>query len=207
MNYSILVLLAGFLLFGCLQWGGGTPANATASNASLPLPTNSIPTIRNSSVQLGDVVFVEYVGKLEDGTVFDTNIQEEAQKAGLPLRPSYELLSFQVGSGQVIRGFEDAVKGMKIGEKKTATIPPEEGYGLSRPEEILVANRSELNMSGVEPEIGVLVYSETGRVGNVTQVNETHVTIDFNHRLAGKTLVFEITLRRALRRGSTTASP
>lgn len=68
----------------------------------------------------GDVVEVDYVGKFEDGKVFDSSEDREP-------------LKFQLGAGQVIPGFEKAVKGMKVGESKEVTVPPEEAYGKSGP--------------------------------------------------------------------------
>ncbi|MFH1056909.1 MAG: FKBP-type peptidyl-prolyl cis-trans isomerase, partial [Candidatus Micrarchaeota archaeon] len=63
-------------------------------------------------VERGDLVAVDYLGTLDDGTVFDTSIKVEAEKAGLPLRTSYEPLEFTVGAGQMIKGFDDAGVGL-----------------------------------------------------------------------------------------------
>lgn len=80
--------------------------------------------------EAGDTVSVNYIGALENGTLFDTSIEAEAKKANLPLRPAYSPLSFTVGAGQMIEGFDSAVVGMKEGQEKTVTIPPEEAYGV-----------------------------------------------------------------------------
>lgn len=83
----------------------------------------------------GDVVEVNYTGRLEDGEVFDTSYPEIAGNASVPKvtwfveRPSYEPLEFTVGAGMMIQGFDEAVVGMKIGERKTMEIPPEKAYG------------------------------------------------------------------------------
>ncbi|MEA3254255.1 MAG: FKBP-type peptidyl-prolyl cis-trans isomerase [Candidatus Altiarchaeota archaeon] len=79
----------------------------------------------------GDLVKVDYVGSFLNGTVFDTSLEDAAKDAEVynELRP-YEPLAFVVGSGQVIPGFENAVLGMKVGEEKTVTIPPEEAYSV-----------------------------------------------------------------------------
>ena len=70
----------------------------------------------NQAAKLGDTVSVTYTGKLADGTVFDSNVGKEE-------------FSFVLGAHNVIPGFENGILGMKVGEKKTLVIPPEEGYG------------------------------------------------------------------------------
>ena len=80
----------------------------------------------------GDNVSVDYVGSFDDGTVFDTSLQEEAVKAGLPLRGSYAPLEFVVGAGQMISGFDAAVVGLKEGEEKAVHLTAAEAYGEKR---------------------------------------------------------------------------
>ncbi len=143
------------------------------------------------TAQLGDVVKVDYIGSLQDGTVFDTSLQVEAERAGLPPRPSYEPLEFTVGAGQMIPGFDNGVVGMKIGEEKIVTIPPEEAYGERSGEKVQEIPRA--NIQG-ELQVGSII-SAPGVQGRVLEVNDEVVKVDFNHELAGKTLVFKITLR------------
>lgn len=105
-----------------------------ACSADVP-PAPPVPSAAQGTVAAGDTVSVWYTGKLDDDSVFDSNIEEVAKAAGTfnPARP-YEPLSFAVGAGQMIPGFDKAVVGMKTGEKKTVTIPPEEAYGQVQPE-------------------------------------------------------------------------
>jgi FKBP-type peptidyl-prolyl cis-trans isomerase 2 len=92
---------------------------------------------KNRAVATGDTVKVDYIGKLSDGRVFDTSLASVANDAGVPkslvfslrTNSSYTPLSFTVGSGSLIAGFNNAVVGMKVGETKTVDIPPSEGYG------------------------------------------------------------------------------
>ncbi|MFW6376081.1 MAG: FKBP-type peptidyl-prolyl cis-trans isomerase [Thermoplasmatota archaeon] len=82
------------------------------------------------AVKDGDFVKVDYTGRLEDGTIFDSSIEEVAKKSNYyDENRNYEPLGFTVGQGELIPGFEDGVKGMSEGEKKEVEIPPEEGYG------------------------------------------------------------------------------
>jgi FKBP-type peptidyl-prolyl cis-trans isomerase 2 len=141
-------------------------------------------------------VSVNYVGSLEDGKVFDTNIQEEAEKAwsGIALPgKTYAPLTFTVGWGQMIPWFEEAVVGMKKGETKTVTIPTEKAYGVPKPELLFTTGAWLFTDAGITPVIGES-YNFGGAPGKVTALADGQVTLDFNHELAGKTLVFKITL-------------
>ncbi len=134
------------------------------------------------TIQLGNTVSVEYTGKLENGEVFDSSKDRSP-------------LNFKVGSGQLIAGFDNAVVGMAVGESKTVTLPPEEAYG-SYSEDLLVS----MPMTSVPPdmklELGMMVQV-TDKSGNpvaasVKEILENTVSLDINHPLAGKTLIFEI---------------
>lgn len=91
-------------------------------------------------MKAGDSVSVLYVGRLQDGSVFDTNVKEVGEASGLQ-KLSYEPLQFQVGAGQMIQGFDEGVVGMKKGEKKIITVPPEKGYGQRDPRNIIALPR------------------------------------------------------------------
>jgi len=84
------------------------------------------------AVKEGNKIAVDYTGRLKDGTVFDSSIEKVAKKHNVysPGR-DYEPLTFVVGQGRLIKGFEEGVKGMNVGDKKEVEIPPEEAYGKS----------------------------------------------------------------------------
>ena len=132
----------------------------------------------------GDRVSVHYTGRLEDGQVFDSS------KGGEPLE-------FTVGVGEVIPGFDEAVRGMKVGDTKTVEIESENAYGPRR--EALVTQVSrEAAQFPVEPQVGMhfgLPLQDGSQIEVVvTEVTETHVTIDGNHPLAGQKLIFDVEL-------------
>lgn len=132
----------------------------------------------------GDIVDVHYTGTLEDGSEFDSSEGKDP-------------LQFTVGAGQMIAGFENAVYGMKVGETKTVTIPSAEAYGPHDEDLVMEINRDELP-EDIEPTVGLQigVTYEGGQQGSatVTEVTETTVTLDANHFLAGKDLIFELKL-------------
>ncbi|HWQ47350.1 MAG TPA: peptidylprolyl isomerase [Methanosarcina sp.] len=148
-------------------------------------------------VKSGDTVKVDYTGKLENGTVFDTSKEDVAKQAGIYVDGrEYAPLTFVVGSGQVIQGFDEGVIGMKVGEEKTLTIPPEKAYGEYEKARILDVPIEELNLSNRSeiPEAGQTLRDTYGNQYKVIAVNDTHITLDANHELAGKTLIFDIKL-------------
>jgi peptidylprolyl isomerase len=133
----------------------------------------------------GDTVSVHYVGTLDDGSVFDSS------------RDRGEPLEFTVGGGEMISGFDNAVRGMKVGEIKTVTLPPEEAYGYPSDDLLLKFNRDELP-EGTEPEVGQLITLSVQGGGYVQkpiiEVTDTYIIVDANYELAGETLTFEIEL-------------
>jgi FKBP-type peptidyl-prolyl cis-trans isomerase 2 len=106
-----------------------------------------------------------------------------------------EPLEFQVGSNQVIPGFEKALIGMNAGEKKTFQVNPDEGYGQENPKAIYTVSKDRIP-SDPGPEIGMILTANTpdGHTinGRITDVKEDIVVVNFNHPLAGKTLDFEV---------------
>ncbi len=138
-----------------------------------------------SIAQTGDTIQVHYTGTLTDGTLFDSSVGREP-------------LEFLLGSGMVIKGFDDGVTGMSIGSKKTIHIPAEEAYGLSQEEAILSFNRSEIP-SDIPLELGgQLNMHEDGNPNpvpvTIVALTDDQITVDANHPLAGKDLTFELEL-------------
>ncbi len=134
----------------------------------------------------GDKVHIHYTGKLADGTVFDSSTDRDP-------------LSFTLGEGQVIPGFEDAVSGMTEGDNKTATIPSDRAYGPRRDELVLTVPREQLP-DDMEPEVGQQLRMQTADgqtfVVTVTDTDDSSLEVDANHPLAGRDLTFDIELVR-----------
>ena len=154
-----------------------TPNDAAQTTSTADAPGE--PAAAGLTAQDGDSVAVHYVGTLDDGSQFDSS------------RERGEPLAFVVGSDQVIKGFDDAVRGMAVGDVVSVRIPPEEAYGEIDPELIFsvpieeapddVAVGDEVLIGGITP-------------GVITAVTATEVEIDTNHRFAGQALTFEVEL-------------
>ncbi|WP_367116332.1 peptidylprolyl isomerase [Methanothermococcus sp.] len=146
----------------------------------------------NAVVKNGTTVCVDYIGKFENGTVFDTSIKSVAIKNGIynPNR-EYKPLNFTVGKGQLIKGFENAVIGMHVGENKTVTIPPEEAYGVRNDKLIIPLPIEAFKNANITPIVGKYIYVK-GTPAKIIKVNDTNVVLDFNPPLAGKSLIFTI---------------
>src|SRR3989344_2536681 len=135
------------------------------------------------AIKKGNKVKIEYTGTFDDGTVFDAS-----EKHGQPLE-------FEVGAGQVVKGFDDAVMGMKKCEEKKIVISPAEGYGGVRADLLKKGPRKQLPQDQ-EPKVGMIlaVGMPNGMQfpARIVAVTKDDVTIDLNHPLAGKTLHFKI---------------
>jgi len=136
-------------------------------------------------IKKGDKIKVDYTGMLEDGTVFDTSTHGDHSHP----------LEFEVGSGQLIKGFDDAVIGMKVGEEKEIKLQPDEAYGELRGELVHEVPRDQLPKEPEPKEGMTLVLNAPNGMkfpAKIVEVTKDHVKIDMNHPLAGKVLKFKI---------------
>lgn len=137
-----------------------------------------------SNAKSGDTVKIHYTGTLDDGTRFDSSEGRDP-------------LEFQLGSGQVIPGFDKAVEGMAVGEKKQVNIPAEDAYGPRHDQMVQEVPRDQLP-ADLAVQVGMALQAQQpdGNVVNltVTEVTDESITVDANHPLAGKALNFAIEL-------------
>ncbi|MCP1662480.1 MAG: peptidylprolyl isomerase [Methanocalculus sp. MSAO_Arc1] len=137
-----------------------------------------------TTVAIGDHVKVHYTGTLEDGEVFDSSLEREP-------------LEFEVGAGQVIAGFDQGIEGMEAGESRRIEVPADQAYG-ERNEEIVFPVPKDQFPPDISPSVGDRFQVQVGEdqvieVG-VAEINDDSITLDANHPLAGKNLIFEVTL-------------
>jgi peptidylprolyl isomerase len=135
-------------------------------------------------VKNGDTVKVHYHGKLEDGSTFDSSAGRDP-------------LEFEVGSGMVIPGFDEGVKGMQVGDKRTLNIPADEAYGPVDETRILEFPKDRFPPD-MKPEVGMTLNMSNGQGDYlpvvISEVHDDRVMLDANHPLAGKDLIFDIEL-------------
>jgi len=140
------------------------------------------------TVKTGDKVKVHYKGTLTDGTVFDSSEGRDP-------------LEFTVGKGEVISGFDKAVKGMSIGQSKTVTMPSDEAYGPRLDDHVLRVPKSKLPPD-MELKVGEMLQinrpNENPMPATVIEISDDSIILDANHPLAGKDLTFEIKLESIL---------
>lgn len=136
------------------------------------------------AVKSGDKIRVHYHGRLNNGETFDSSNGREP-------------LEFTVGSGQVIKGFDDGVLGMQVGEKKTVNIPVQDAYGEKSDDMIIEFERDQFPPD-MKPETGMQLMMNNGQGQSfpviVREVREETVLLDANHPLAGEDLTFDLEL-------------
>jgi FKBP-type peptidyl-prolyl cis-trans isomerase 2 len=132
------------------------------------------------SVKKGDVITVEYWGTLDDGTQFDSSDGKEP-------------LEFRAGVGEMVKGFDKAVVGMKAGETKEIRIKPEQAYGERNEKMVIEVPLERLRSNNIQPKKGMRLTAN-GQLAVISAVNKDTAVLDFNHLLAGKALNFKIKL-------------
>lgn len=186
---SLSLLASIFVLAAC--------GKKTTDNAITTPTDDTANEVVQTLVQDGSTVWVYYVWALENGEIFDTNIVEKAQEAWTynELR-EYNPLVFTVGKWQMIPWFEKGVIGMKLWETKTLNIAAVDGYGEIREDMIQtvdVATFEEAEIDWTTWQVGEKYTFDTLQ-WTILEITEDTVTIDFNHFLAWKDLVFTVTV-------------
>jgi peptidylprolyl isomerase len=132
-------------------------------------------------IKEGSKIKVDYEGRFEDGTVFDAS-----EKHGQPLE-------FEAGKGMVVPGFDKAVIGMKVGEEKEVTLQPEEAYGQPNPKAIQKVPKDKFPAEAKEGMmIGIPLPNGQQIPAKIEKIGDTEVTLDMNHPMTGKVLIFKI---------------
>lgn len=179
----VLVLVVGLLATACSE---GDASDLDVQTTTTTVGTEAVDETTSTTqvvsgerliVQDGDVVEVHYIGTLDDGSQFDSSRDRDVP------------FSFTVGTGQVISGFDEAVRGGEVGDVRTVRIEPENAYGEWSEEKLVVVP---FNPEQGDVEVGDEVFLTNGQPAIVTEVTAETVTLDTNHRLAGEALTFEI---------------
>ena len=134
-------------------------------------------------VETGKTVILNYTGKLEDDTVFDSSYGRQP-------------IEFKYGSGKIIPGLEKGIDGLKVGDQKKLHIKAEDAYGIRDPKKVMHVLKAVLG-ENAEPKIGMDVrMTPRGdgkeKVAKIIEIDKDFMTLDMNHPLEGKDLIFEV---------------
>ncbi|MGC9116123.1 MAG: FKBP-type peptidyl-prolyl cis-trans isomerase [Conexivisphaera sp.] len=151
-------------------------------------------------MERGSLVYINYTLRIKgEDKVIETTYEDVAKQAGVH-NPEmrYEPVLVAVGERWVVPGLDDALLGMSEGEKRTLEVPPEKGYGQRDPAKVKLIPLRKFGEDASRIRVGDQVDVD-GQVGVVSYVGSGRVAIDFNHRLAGKTLVYDVEIVRLLK--------
>ncbi|MER3447109.1 MAG: peptidylprolyl isomerase [Candidatus Dadabacteria bacterium] len=138
----------------------------------------------SDKVGLGDTVKFSFVGRFEDGSIFDT---------------SDKPIAVEIGTGKLIRGLDKEILGMTQGEEKEITLSPEDGYGLEDPSLVRAIPLETFKRNNIEPRMGMMLRTPQGDC-YITGVSDKDVEVNYNHPLAGKTLIFDIKIEEIIKK-------
>jgi len=150
--------------------------------------------------QKGDFIFIDYIAKVkETGEVFDTTIEETAKKEHLYKEGEiYEPRLVVIGEGWVLKALDESLATMEVGKTTSIEIPPQKAFGERDSEKVKRVPLKHLTAKGITPGLGMRVeYNE--KMATVRAMGAGRVLLDFNPPLAGKTLVYEVTIRKKLK--------
>lgn len=205
----LMIALAGMLvLAGC---GNSNTTTDSTADETLSITSTGMNTqqaikdylaaanadVQKEKVATGDKIIVDYIGRLDDHNVFDTSVESIAKASGKhnPNRDYEAGLEFTVGAGQMIAGFDAGVVGMKLGETKTLKIPADQAYGEKKDELIGKIPLEQVgDLSGVS--VGAQVLLGGNIPATITEITDKDITVDANHELAGKDLIFDVTIKK-----------
>jgi FKBP-type peptidyl-prolyl cis-trans isomerase 2 len=147
----------------------------------------------------GDFLLIDYVAKIaETGEIFDTTIEEVSKKEGLYQEGAiYEPMLIVLGEGWVLKALDEAIQSMEVGKTTMVEIPPEKGFGDRDPEKVKMYPLRRFLAQGITPRAGMRIEVD-GKIATVRAIGAGRVQLDFNPPLAGKTLIYEVAVRKKL---------
>ena len=155
------------------------------------------------ALEKGSLVLVNYTAKIKDtNEAFDTTIEEDAKKFNIhdPTR-TYEPRLISVGDGWVLKGLDEALTNANVGENMNVEVPPEKGFGARDPEKVRMIPLRKLGEKAEEVKVGDAIEIDD-KVGIVRFIGSGRVQIDYNHRLAGKTITYALQVLKRLEQDS-----
>ncbi|MFQ6064179.1 MAG: FKBP-type peptidyl-prolyl cis-trans isomerase [Candidatus Bathyarchaeia archaeon] len=152
------------------------------------------------TIKKGDFIYIDYTAKVkETGEVFDTTAEDVAKKEGLYKEGEmYEPKLVVVGEGWVLKALDEKLPDFKIGKSSSVEIPPEKAFGNRDPEKVKLYPVRRLTSKGITPKLGMRLEID-GKPATVRTMGSGRVQLDFNPPLAGKTLLYDITVKKQLK--------
>lgn len=152
------------------------------------------------AIKNGDFIKLEFTGKTaEDEVLFDTTIEETAKDGDIYVEEkTYGAIPIVVGGGHLLPALDEAIIGLKVGDKKTIEITSEDAYGKRDSSLIQLIPMKEFKKQGMTPVPGMVITSD-GQNGKILTVNGGRVKVDFNHELAGKDVVYDIEITEIIK--------
>ncbi|MFX1485954.1 MAG: FKBP-type peptidyl-prolyl cis-trans isomerase [Promethearchaeota archaeon] len=153
------------------------------------------------SLKKGDFILADLIGRVEEtNDLFDVTLEDVAKKENVfSEETTYKPRLIIIGEGWVVKGLDEALEGLALGQTETIEVVPEKGFGKRDPSAIKVLSIREFRRQDVKPRPGMRVQIGTRR-GTVISVGGGRVRVDYNPPLAGKTLVYEVTVKKRLTR-------
>ncbi len=173
-------------------------------------PTNvGIAGVHTMPIKNGDFVLANYTLKVkESGDVVDTTVESVAKERGIHHEHEgteetdvhrYEPLFVVVGEGWVPKGFDEGLVGLETGQSSTIEVPPDKGYGIRDASKVRLVPLRRFRNEGITPVPGTQMTLD-GKVGQIRTVGAGRVQVDYNHPLAGRTLVYEVSIQSIVER-------
>lgn len=147
----------------------------------------------------GDFILIDYVARIKDtGEIFDLTIEDVAKKENVYRENvTYEPMLVVLGEKWILEGLEEELMKMGLNEQRVIELSPEKAFGARDPSKVKVISAKELSRRGITPRVGARVEIN-GRLAVIRNVGAGRVVVDFNHPLAGKTLVYDIRIVKKL---------
>lgn len=165
-------------------------AKSKSNNANFFKPSLS----HKLMIKKNDFIDLEYIGKVKNGEIFDTNIKSEAEKINLEIetRP----LIICLGQNMILPAIDEFLIGKEPGNY-TLELPPEKAFGIRRRDLVRIMPTSIFKNSDTPPRAG-MVFSFDNALGKITSVSSGRITVDFNNPIAGKPVVYELRVKRLI---------
>jgi FKBP-type peptidyl-prolyl cis-trans isomerase SlyD len=150
-------------------------------------------------IQTGDWVKINYTGRLADtNKVFDTTLKEIAIEENISQKTDFSPFIMCVGEGHIIKGIDKSLIGRNVGDKYKIDLSPEEAFGKKDPKLLQLISKSKFTQNRINPQPGLRVNIDN-QEGIIKSISGGRVIVDFNHPLAGKEVIYEISVEEIIK--------